>query len=69
MKTTLDFDEISKLCALALVEPPPAHYRHSPTLLLLKKRQAQAKLKRWERARNRTPDFKELQAGINQERD
>ena len=64
MKTTLDFDEISKLCALALVEPPPAHYRHSPTLLLLKKRQAQAKLKGWERARNRVPDFKELQAGI-----
>ena len=64
MKTPLDFDEVVQLCALALVEPPPAHYRHSPTLLLLKKRQAQAKLKRWERAKNRTPDWKERQAGL-----
>jgi len=66
MKTAaLPFDDVVRLCQLALITPPPQHYRHTPMLLMCKQRQAQAKLKRWERAKNRTPDFKELQAGID----
>ena len=55
----LTLQSVTELCESALVTPPSGD---CALTLQAKHIQARAKLKRWERARSRKPDFRELQA-------
>lgn len=59
----LTLEAVTQLCHMALITPPEpdAHV----LVLQAKATQARAKLKRWERARTRKPDFREMQANDN----
>ena len=56
----MTLEAVTQLCHMALITPPEpdAHV----LVLQAKYTQASAKLKRWERARTRKPDFREMQA-------
>ena len=58
----LTFEGVVELCIQAQVSLPRIN---DETVLQSRAMHARAKLKRWEQARNRKPDFKELQAGVN----
>ena len=59
----MTLEAVTQLCHMALITPPEpdAHV----LALQAKATQARAKLKRWEKARNRTPDYREMQANDN----
>lgn len=59
----MTLEAVTQLCHMALITPPEpdAHV----LVLQAKATQARAKLKRWERARTRKPDFREMQANDN----
>ena len=56
----MTLEAVTQLCHMALITPPEpdAHV----LVLQAKATQARAKLKRWEKARNRIPDYREMQA-------
>ena len=58
----LTLQSVTKLCESAMVTPPS---KDCALTLQAKYTQASAKLKRWERARTRKPDFREMQANDN----
>ena len=58
----LALESVTELCDAALITAPSNDH---PLQLQAKAIQARAKLKRWEKARNRTPDYREMQANDN----